>query len=72
MGECVEEKEISLMEWIKSSGINVEYFSWKIKVDRSYIYKWARGTHIPSIEVMKRIKKVTLGRIHSVVQLTND
>lgn len=68
----MENKRSKLLEWIKKAGITVEYFAFKIKVDKSYIYKWAKGTHVPSERVLKRIKRATLGAITKVEDLLSD
>lgn len=68
----VENQSLKLLEWIRKAGITVEYFAFKIKVDKSYIYKWAKGTHVPSVRVMKRIKRATLGAISKFVDLLSD
>jgi len=68
----VEKVNSKLLEWIRTAGIPVEYFAFKIKVDKSYIYKWAKGTHAPSDKILKRIKKATLGAISKVEDLLSD
>ena len=57
----MEYKKISLVEWIKNNGLNVDYFSLRLKIDKSYIYRISKGQFRPSPELMRKIKKLTNG-----------
>ena len=71
-GKSVEKPSSKLLKWIRNSGLTVEYFAFKIKIDKSYIYKWAKGLFIPSEKILKRIKRATLGAISKVEDLLGD
>lgn len=59
----MENKKSKLVEWIKNNGLNVEHFACLLRVDRSYVYKLAKGNNLPSQKIMDKIKKITKGDI---------
>lgn len=72
MENAVEKPKIGLMEWIRKERLTVKLFAYHINVDKSYIYKWSKGTHFPSEKVMKKIKKATFGAITKPEELVGD
>lgn len=54
---------MNLREWLFKNRMRLIYFSALMKVDRTYVHKWMRGTHAPSEKVMKRIREISLGTI---------
>ena len=54
---------MNLREWLFKNRMRLIYFAALMKVDRTYVHKWMRGTHAPSEKVMKRIREISLGTI---------
>ncbi len=67
----MENKKTKLVEWIKNNGLTVEYFACLLRVDRSYIYKIAKGNNLPSKKIMEKIKKITHGAISEFEDLVD-
>lgn len=68
----MEHKKITLVEWIKNNGLNVDYFAMRLKIDKSYIYRISKGQFRPSEALMKKIKKATNGFYVSVDELIGN
>ena len=68
----MEHKKITLVEWIKNNGLNVDYFAMRLKIDKSYVYRISKGQFRPSVELMKKIKKATNGFYVNVEELCGD
>lgn len=68
----MEKIKINLVEWIKSNGLTVEYFACLLRVDKSYIYKISRGEHVPSAKTMKKINKITAGKMLDTETFFNE
>ena len=67
----MENKKTKLVEWIKNNGLSVEYFACLLRLDRSYIYKIAKGSNLPSKKIMEKIKKITHGAISEFEDLVD-
>lgn len=70
--KMMENKKQNLVEWIVETGLTVEYFACKLKIDKSYVYKLAKGHFIPSDSLMKKITRATLGKFTNYKELIGE
>lgn len=56
---------MNLREWLFKQRISIKFFSTLINVDRTYVHKWMKGTHVPSEEVLEKIRELSLNEVSS-------
>lgn len=54
---------MNLREWLFKQRLSIKFFSALMKVDRSYVHRWMKGEKVPSDEVMKRIREISMDQV---------
>ena len=60
---------MNLREWLFKQRMSIKYFSDTLQVDRSYVHKWMMGKHVPSDDLMMKIRELTLDEVHEKDEL---
>jgi transcriptional regulator with XRE-family HTH domain len=60
---------MKLREWLFKNRLSVTYFAAILKVDRSYVHMWLRGTKFPSQELLDKIRTLTVGKVRGIKDL---
>ncbi len=54
---------MNLREWLFKNRMSIKLFASLINVDRTYIHKWMSGTHVPSDDILLRIRETTIFQV---------
>jgi transcriptional regulator with XRE-family HTH domain len=54
---------MNLREWLFTQRLSIKYFAGLMRVDRSYVHRWLKGTRLPSEDIMKRIREISLDSV---------
>jgi len=54
---------LTLREWLKSIRLHITMFAILLKVERTCIYRWMKGSCKPHQRMMERIKEVSDGKV---------
>jgi len=60
---------MNLREWLFENRLSVTYFAGLLKVDRSYVHKWMKGSKTPSYKIMEKIRRLSTNQVKSKADL---
>ena len=60
---------MTLREWLFKQRLSITFFAALMKVDRSYVHRWMKGSHIPSPKIMDRIREISMDQINKYKDL---
>ena len=61
--------KMNLREWLFKQRLSITFFAALMKVDRSYVHRWLKGTNLPSADVMDRIREISMDQVNEYEDL---